>query len=162
METLTSQEFFAMLKTNSLKTTSGLKGIVKKSEKDTELLFTKKGDFHNWIKIPSSMVESVKMFKTFTKEDITYAVVKLQLKTPSNPEGKVLYELLSSLEKSGRDDFKGGYGHYGMRGKYCEEGAYHSGHHCGCGCHHEANCKCGCNQGHHEEHGEGGKYNREN
>ena len=55
MESLSSKEFFEQLKTNAVKTPLVIKGIVKKSETDSELLFAKKGDLSNWIKIPSSI-----------------------------------------------------------------------------------------------------------
>ena len=44
MESLTSKEFFEQLNTNSLKQPFLIKGIVKKSEKDSEELFKEKGN----------------------------------------------------------------------------------------------------------------------
>lgn len=138
METFTSKEFFEQLNTNTIKQSLGIKGIVKRSGKDSELLFKRKGESSNWIAIPSSMVESVKVIKTFAKENETFVVVKLQLKTPTTPEGKVLFELLSSVEKScSENKLKGG--------KFSKEG--YGGHTCGCGCHHQPNCGCECNHG---------------
>ncbi len=161
METLSSKEFFEQLKTNSLKQPPTIKGIVKKAGKDSEVLFTRKGDFSNWITIPDSMIESVKLIKTFTKEDKLFAVVKLQLKTPSNTEGKVLYDLLSLTEKSENKEYskKGEEGHVG---NYCTCGCHDHGYGacgchcgCGCGCHGHTHCQCGCGC-HEHAHGECG------
>ena len=144
MEKLTSKEFFDQLKANTLKPAFTLKGIVKKSENDSELLFTRKGDFINWIKIPSSAIESVIVLKTFSKEDKTFVVVKLHLKPPTSPEGKLFYELLSSIEKEETAGRKCGSenksmcscGCGGMKGHCrCGEGAEHFTHHCESGCH---------------------------
>lgn len=137
METLTSKEFIEKLKSNSLKQSTCIKGIVKNSEKDAELLFKRKGD-SAWITMPSSMIESVKVIKTFTKENETFVVVKLQLKTPTTPEGKVLFELLSSAEKSCCDSKC-------ECGKFSKEGGKYPGNYCSCGCHHQSNCGCECN-----------------
>lgn len=145
MESLTSKEFFSQLNGGTLKTPFYLKGIVKKSEKDSEVLFTRKGDFKHWAKIPSSMIDKVRVLKTFTKEEILFAVVKLQLAEPTNTEGKALYELLVCGEKAeSKGKEKGGDYHYNMEGKYCKEGGEHYCHKCGC----KKNCQCGCHEGH--------------
>ncbi len=143
MESLSSKEFFDQLKTNALKPAMVLKGIVKKSDKDSEVLFTKKGDFTNWVKIPSSMIKSVFVIKTFSKAEERFTVVKLHLNTPETPEGTVLFELLSlkGKEEMGDENWnKEGSGHCchsefgysGMKGKSCDMGAGHFCPHCGC------------------------------
>lgn len=166
MQTMSSKEFFEQLNSNSLKTPIFVKGIAKKGEKLTEILFRKKEDSSEWITIPSSLVEEVKIIKTFKKEEQTRAVVKLQLKTPATPEGKILMELLASsngdMEKKSK--CQGGNGHegsgYGSHGecqhhgcKNCSCGCHkvesrgdckNEDHYCSCGCHHEANCSCAC------------------
>ncbi|MGZ4156393.1 MAG: hypothetical protein ACXVED_04500 [Bacteroidia bacterium] len=53
MEKLTSKEFLDQLKSNTLKSPFILKGIVKKSDKDSEVLFARKGNFGNWTAIPA-------------------------------------------------------------------------------------------------------------
>jgi hypothetical protein len=147
MEKLSSKEFFEQLKTNSLKPAFALKGIVKKSDKDSEVLFAIKGSFDKWISIPATAIESAIVLKTFAKEDKTFTVVKLHLKKPTTPEGQVFYDLLSAMEKEEMKSDKcqpedGGAEHFsacqGMKG-HC---GCHNG--CGCGCHH---CGCGCQQG---------------
>lgn len=147
MESLSSKEFFEQLKTNSLKPSLAIKGIVKKSDKDSEVLFARKGDFGNWVTIPASMVESAKVLKSFSKENEIYTVVKLYLKTPTTPEGEVLSKLLFSTENEESTGEKCGWknrlfgrcGFCGMKGKHHCGGLF--GHHFGWGCHH----------GHHEE-----------
>ncbi len=161
-EPITSQEFFEQLKTNTLKPVFTLKGVVKKSDKDNEVLFAKKGDLLNWVKIPSTMIESAHVLKNFSKEAETFTVVKLHLKTPATPEGKTLYELLTLFGKEetceGKFDWKNKMNKFGHCGMHKEP--EHVGHHCGCGCHHdhpfgcschgEHHCNCGC----HQEYGE--------
>ena len=160
MESLSSKEFFDKLKSNTLKPSFVLKGIVKKSGKDSEVLFTRKGDFTKWVAISSDMIESVNVLKTFTKGNETFIVVKLHLKDPSTPEGKVLYELLSAegREEKGSDESGwnkhsagkcscGSKHHEGEEGHVCPHcGCSHDNHGCTCGCHHEnsGQCNCGC------------------
>lgn len=138
METLSSKEFFEQIKTNSLKQPLIIKGIAKDSEKDSEILFKVKNDSSHWIPLTSSMIEAVKIIKVFTKEGETMAVIKLLLKAPTTPEGKVLAELLTSFEKRTADNKEQSY----SSGKEQHE------HYCSCGCRHTQNCQCGCNSGH--------------
>jgi hypothetical protein len=138
METLNVKEFIEKLKSNSLKQRTCIKGIVKNSDKDSEVLFKRKGD-SAWIALPSSLIETVKVIKTFIKENETYAAAKLRLKTPTTIEGKTLFELLSSMEKSCSDKSMGEHNHFGMDRK-----TEHSDHTCQCGCHHQPDCQCGC------------------
>ena len=143
MGSLSSKEFFEQLNTNSLKPAFTIKGIVKKSDKDSEVLFTRKGDFEHWVPIPSSMIESATVLKTFSKGNQVYTVVNLHLKPPATPEGEVLFKLLSTSEmqemigeKCGwKNRLMGRCGCSGMSGKLFGEG--HMNHHFGCGCHHE-------------------------
>jgi len=149
METLTSKEFFDQLKTNTLKPCSALKGIIKKSEKDSEVLFAIKGNLTNWVTIPASMIDSVNVLKTFSKEDTTFAVVKLHLKTPTTPEGKVYHELLSLFGKEEKQEGQCGcnnnamdkHGCQGMQEKSCGETSGHYCHHCGCHQGHPGGCR---------------------
>ncbi len=167
MQTLSSKEFFEQVSSNSLKTPLFVKGIARKGEKTTEILFKKKEEHSDWVTIPSSMVEEVKLIKTFKKEDETWALVKLLLKAPTTPEGKVLTELLASSNKGEKDEksrWEGGHGWEGFRHGCKGEGHNDShsclcghgymnknfggcnnkSHYCSCGCHHTDNCGCGC------------------
>jgi hypothetical protein len=90
------------------------------------------------------MIESANVLKTFSKENETFTVVKLQLKTPTTPEGEILYKLLSATEKEEMDSEKcgwknklmGRHGCHGMMGKFFGGGGLF-GHHCGC---HQGHC----------------------
>lgn len=142
MESLSSKEFLELLNTNSLKPSFTLKGIVKKSEKESEVLFARKGGFQHWVPIPASMIESVTVLKTFSKENEVYTVVKLHMKTPTTPEGEVLLKLISSDEIEDVSEEKCGWknrlmgrcGCFGMRSKLFGGGCTH--HHFENGCHH--------------------------
>jgi hypothetical protein len=150
MVTLSAKEFIEKLKSNNLKSATVLKGIVKKSESDTEVLFAGKGDFGNWIKIPSSMIEEVTILNTFTKENETFAVVKLHLKASDTPEGKIFNDLTASM---GKDEMCGrgwghhghGAGHFGLGSMFKKYFGHHMGSYCEqCGC--GTNCTCGCHK----------------
>lgn len=140
MEKLTSKEFFEQLKANTLKPDFKLKGLVKKSDKDSEVLFARKGSVEKWIGIPSSMIESAIVLKSFKKEEDTIILAKLQLKKPTTPEGQLFYDLLFSLETEARSG-----GNCGCHSHQCSCGCH--AHQCNCGCqsHH---CSCGCRSPH--------------
>jgi hypothetical protein len=149
MENLSTKEFIDQLNSNTLKSTFGIKGIVKKSGKDSEVLFTHKGDMGNWHIIPASMIDSVTVIKTFVKEGETYAVAKLRLKTPTSPETKVIYDLFESIMKEDKG-IRGGllehlynfaHNHFHRAGCQCSGHGDHK--ECTCGCHkHGCNCSC--------------------
>jgi hypothetical protein len=73
-----------------------LMGFVKKSENDSEVLFAFKHDMANWIAIPETMIESVNIIKNIPNERLLTLVI-LHLKAPSEPEAKILYDLLAIL-----------------------------------------------------------------
>jgi hypothetical protein len=154
METLTTKEFFEQLNSNILKQPFILKGIVRKSEKDSEVLFTSKGDCTGWTAIPASMIESVKVIKTLNKESTSMAEVILHLKAATTPEGKVLADLLSSAEQCNCNECNIHKSeHYGNAGgdNVCNHcGCHRDEHHCECG--HKAEYRsnsCGFHGGHH-------------
>jgi hypothetical protein len=97
MEALTTKELFEKLHSDNLKAPSALLGIIKKSDKQSELLFTFKHDSSNWVRIPQSMIESAYVLKDIPGNEDKLTLVKLQLKTPSDGEAKVLFDLLSVL-----------------------------------------------------------------
>jgi hypothetical protein len=157
MESLSNKEFFEKLKTNHLKPAFALMGIIKKSDKDQEVMFTSKHDFHHWIAIPSSMIESVKVIKSFSSAEVNYTLVKLHLVPPTNPEAKTLFDLLTLLvpKKMCHEGGSGGMNKsHGMEHGHCgegksmhgmEHGDYEKHCHCECGMmHHESHCHCGC------------------
>ena len=98
METLTSKLFFEQINSNSLQPSFTLKGMVKKTDDDTEVLFARKGDLMNWVKIPSFMIESVDIIKTYLSDNQINAFVKIHFKTPTSIEGEVYFKLLTSSE----------------------------------------------------------------
>ena len=98
METLTSKLFFEQINSNSLQPSFTLKGMVKKTDDDTEVLFAKKGDLMNWVKIPSFMIESVDIIKTYLSDNQITAFVKIHFKTPTSIEGEVYFKLLTTSE----------------------------------------------------------------
>ena len=127
---MTAKEFFEKLNADTLKPSFALKGMVKKSDKADELLFTAHGGAQ-WLRIPVGMVESVYVLSHVTTGDSAHTLVKLKMKAPTSDEGKMLYELLS----------QGGHG-----GGHCQCGCgcqHGGGCHCGCGCQHSGGCHCG-------------------
>ena len=125
MEKLSPKEFLDQLTTNNLKPSFSIKGVVKKSVSETELLFSRKGDMEHWESIPMSMIESVFVQNTFEKEHQTFVLAELHFKTPTTPEGIVLQKLMSH---EGHGEIGCGKGHC-----HCHShGSFHC--HCGCGC----------------------------
>ena len=108
MESLNTKDFLEKLKNNSFKSTFSLVGIVKKSDKDNEILFAGKHNFNHWVAIPASMVESVTVLKSIPWGNNQYTFVKLNLNTPTNPETKTLYDLLQGSSM--------GHGHHHLSG----------------------------------------------
>jgi hypothetical protein len=97
MEAIPSKEFLQQLNSGSLKSAAKIFGIVKKADDPANLQFAFKGDKSNWITIPGAMIDHVHILKTFSCEDETMTLVKMRLKEPSDPEAKVLFELLTGL-----------------------------------------------------------------
>jgi hypothetical protein len=100
MESLNTKEFLEKLKTNNLKSAFVLKGFVKASDDDSEILFTQKWNRLNNVSIPTSMIESVVVLKSILDKEEPSAFVKLFLKVPANPEAKTLYKLLMSQNEN--------------------------------------------------------------
>jgi hypothetical protein len=142
MESITTKEFLEKLKINNLKPAFVLKGLVKPSEKESEILFSQKQDILHWITIPASMIESVTVLKSLPNRYEPSAFVKLRLKSPSNPEANVLYELLMSMREDGRHECN-----CAMKVMKCTHPSFRTdsrrGHYCPC-CGH--NCSCGCSE----------------
>src|ERR1700752_3639744 len=101
MEILKTKEFLEKLKTDTLKTSLKLVGVVKKSDKDDEVLFASKHNPTHWVGIPAAMIESVIVLKEFHWGEAKYTLVKLHLQTPTNAETKALYDLLKATASEG-------------------------------------------------------------
>jgi hypothetical protein len=144
MESLKTKDFLEKLKTNNLKPNLKLIGIVKKSDKEDEVLFASKHNFHHWVAIPASMIESVVVIKNIPWGEANYSLVKLNLQAPTTPESKTLYDLLAATHH----DESHLHGIFGMGSKlmhkfWHEHGEGHCHGHCNnpnCPCHkHEGN-----------------------
>ncbi len=136
MESLSVKEFFDHLQSDTLKPSFAIKGIVKKSTRENEVLFAKKGDLSHWIGINASSISNVMVIKSFVKEGETYTVVKIHFHKPSTPEGKMMYELLQLMAKEEQEG-KCGKGkcicpHCGCKGNCSGQDHCHC-HHCQCG-----------------------------
>ena len=127
METLTPKDFTEKLNANAFKSLFTLQGFVKKSDAAAEILFTQKNTGENWIKIPTTIIDSVLVLKIFESADQTNIIVKLQFKEATTSEGIVFQKLLMT-------DYT--YCMCSCQGMKCGAG----GNHCGCGNH----CECGC------------------
>jgi hypothetical protein len=97
-EKISSNDFIEGINSENLKPASIIFGKVKKSDKDSEVLFAFKGDKSNWTRIPANMIEHAHLIKSFTCKDEKISLVKIHLKIPSDPEAKVFHDLLSSLQ----------------------------------------------------------------
>lgn len=165
MESLTSKEFFEKLKSNNLKPAFALVGIVKKSEKENEILFAAKGNFSHWTAIPAAMIESVKVIKSFKTQEISFTLVRLSLHAPGNSEAKVIFDLLTAFVPAemhhecscGEEKFMYGmeHSHCGEQ-HHCDEGMWHKEFcsHCDRGCG-DLHCHCCCGCQHHHGYGYG-------
>jgi hypothetical protein len=97
-EKMSSKDFMERLNSGNLNPESILFGKVKKSDKDSEVLFSFKSDKGNWTRIPANMIEHVHLIKSFSCEGEKVALVKMHLKSPSDPEAKIFHQLLSALQ----------------------------------------------------------------
>jgi len=152
MEALNAKDFMDKLQHGTLRPACILKGVVKQSEKNTEILFKAKGSME-WTKIPASMIGSVIVKKNITWAEESMTVVKLILKAPTTPEAMVFFELLTGLMPKEKCDEPHEGGMHGCtpfgKGSCSTEHSYFGGHcHCGCGC----KCNCGMDHGCHCHH----------
>jgi hypothetical protein len=97
-ERIPAKDFIEKINSGNIKPEPILFGKVKKSDKDSEVLFAFKGDRSNWIKIPAGMIEHGHILKSFTCEGEKMTLVKIHLKTPSDSEAKIFHDLLSALQ----------------------------------------------------------------
>ncbi len=156
---------------NTLKAPFFLKGIVTKGDNETEVLFARKGQLNQWIKIPASLIESVRVLKTFWKGDRLCAVVAIHLKMPATADEKALWDLLELFHNEHRHchkdkfdmeaSFKGRCPHCGSGACLCgtrmKQGMNRGcgcrmkqGMNRGCGCRMKQGMNCGCGCGNSE------------
>ena len=144
MGKITAKEFVEKMNSGNLQMPLKLWGLVKRSEKASELMFSFKTEPKHWIKIPESMIDSVCLVKNITCKDEPKAIVKLHLKMPTDEQGKILYSLLSGLMEMKKKLYEKkmmlkkklmmmgmhhgcGCGHTGMGMMHEEWGSEHSG-----------------------------------
>lgn len=142
MEAIPAKEFTEKLNSGNLNPAAKLIGLVKKSDKEGDIKFAFKHDTMNWINIPANMIDSVSILKNISGEDHKMVIAKVYLKEPSAWEGKVLYELLSSLSAKVNRYLKRKWMKKMLFGEG-EEGHCH---------HHGMGGKCGCNHTHEMGH----------
>jgi hypothetical protein len=99
---LTTAEFFEQLKQDKLATpipeSFGVIGMVKKSggqEKTIEFAAGMKCS--GWVTTPIELIDNVELIQTVPCEDHSHPLVKLNLKAPRSPEGKLLYAILEGM-----------------------------------------------------------------
>jgi hypothetical protein len=90
----------AALKSDSFsRPASSLVGMVKMSEKEGYVSFTRGGCEH-WIDLPTYMIEEAKKVGQNRCKDHSHPVFEIKLKEPNNPEGQILFSLLLQAAQS--------------------------------------------------------------
>jgi hypothetical protein len=99
-EILTTAEFFEKLQQDKLSTPLpfGILGMVKKTEgKERTIAFAPGVHCSNWVTIPLEFIETVEMIRTIPCKDHSHPLVKLNMKTPKTPEGKMFFAMLEGM-----------------------------------------------------------------
>lgn len=100
---LTAAELFEGLQHDTLATVVPvtLTGMVKKSEgKERTIQFASAGNCSGWVTIPLDLIEDVEVLSTVPCKDHTHPLVRLNLKTPTNPEAKIFAALLKGMQST--------------------------------------------------------------
>ena len=100
-ESLKAADFFEKLQHDKLETTVpfSMVGMVKKSEgKEKTIEFAPGVNCSNWVTIPLEFIEDVEMMKTIACKDHSHPLVKLNMKKPITPEGKIFFALLEGMK----------------------------------------------------------------
>jgi hypothetical protein len=82
---VTGTDFLDTFSKGSIRIDFVIKGLVKKSDEEGELLFSRNADSDNWAKIPTSVVKDVLVLNVFSKNNQTIVSVQLHLKVSSVP-----------------------------------------------------------------------------
>jgi hypothetical protein len=145
MESISIKDFVEKLNTGSITQPSKLLGLVKKSDKESEIQFAFKHDMTNWISIPTSLIESVSIIKNISGSDSRMVLAKVHLKEPLSAEAKILFTLLSSLSDKVNKYYKKKWLKEMLMGESCDKHELfhhhcmhkgmegHCGHHHSCG-----------------------------
>jgi hypothetical protein len=111
-ELLTPDDFFDKLHEGTLVTAVPVRltGMVKKSGgKERAIEFAPGGNCSGWITIPLEFIEEVEVLRIVRCKDHSHPLVRLNLKAPKTPEGKVLLSLLEGMQAAGgQPSFAGG------------------------------------------------------
>ena len=76
-------------------------GMVKKSEgKEKTIQFAPGGNCSGWVTIPIELIEDVEILKVVPCKDHAHPLVRLNLKTPTTPEAKILSSILNAMQSS--------------------------------------------------------------
>ena len=99
---LTTAEFVEQLKQDKLARpipeSFGVLGMVKKSEGQEQTIeFAPGMKCSGWVTTPTELIESVELIQTVPCDDHSHPLVKLNLKTPRTPEGKLLFAILDGM-----------------------------------------------------------------
>jgi hypothetical protein len=100
-ELLSAPDFFEKLQQDKLTGFSSFSiiGMVKKSggyEKTIE--FAAGGNCSNWVTIPIELIEDVEVMKIIACKDHSHPLVKLNMKPPKTPEGKIFSALFEAMK----------------------------------------------------------------
>ena len=103
-ESLSPDEFFQKLNEGTLGTAVPVRltGMVKKYEgKEKAIQFAPGANCSGWITIPLEFIEDVEVLRIVRCRDHSHPLVKLSLKTPKTPEGKIFLSLLEGMSPAG-------------------------------------------------------------
>lgn len=82
-------------------------GMVKASEKNAHIGFSQSG-CHAWVDLPTKMIEHAEHIGHRSCQDHSHPLVKITLKEPGDPEGRVLLALLAQAMPNAMSDFADG------------------------------------------------------
>jgi hypothetical protein len=102
-QSLTAAELFERLQCDTLLTAVPVSvvGMVKKSEgKEKTIQFAPQGNCGNWVTIPLELIEDAEILGTVPCKDHAHPLVRLDLKTPTTPEGKIFAALLKATQST--------------------------------------------------------------
>lgn len=100
-KSLSPGDFFDKLQEGTLSTAVPVRlvGMVKKAEgKEKAIQFAPGGNCSSWVTIPLELIDDVEVLRTVRCKEHTHPLIKLNLKTPKSPEGKIFLALLEAMQ----------------------------------------------------------------
>jgi hypothetical protein len=100
-QTLTASEFFERLQHDAFDaaTSVTLFGMAKKSDGDEKAIqFAPGQDCGDWITIPLKAITSVEILRTVACRDHSHPLVKLSMKEPDSPDGRLFSSILAGMQ----------------------------------------------------------------